>query len=168
LAHGSASSPRLTQRTRTPNHPGPPIAHREGKFELRQQYLGRDAAYVEACASEGSPLLDAGGLEPHLRRLDRGHVPAGPAADHHHVALLPGRRVRPQRRRPRRHLRPPREQRVRRAPPRQARHRHLSAPGSLLRFFFDFFVSFFLLVSLTLCARKKRAKGVAVNNRQLQ
>lgn len=112
------------------HQPGSRTECTEGKGGVGRQYLGRDAADVEAGASQGAPLLDAGGPEPQLRCLDRRHVPAGPAADNHHVGLL-DRRVRPQRRRPGPRLRPP-QQRIRRAPPRQARHRHPA--GSSLRF----------------------------------
>jgi hypothetical protein len=90
----------------------------------RAQNLGRDAPDVEAGPAEGAPLLDAGGLEPKLRGLDRRDVPAGPAAHHDDVALLPCRRVRPPRGHGRR-LRPP-QHGLRRAPPREDRQRHLS------------------------------------------
>jgi hypothetical protein len=115
--------------------------------EHRRGHLGGDAADVEACPAEGAPLLDAGGLEPQLRRLDRRHVPSRPAAHHHHVALLPRhRRVRrPQRRHPRRPQRPP-QQRLRRPPPRQDCERHLSLSPrfGLLVVLLDLF--FFLLL----------------------
>lgn len=50
--------------------------------EGRAQNLRWDAPDVEAGPAEGAPLLDAGGLEPELRGLDRRDVPAGPAAQH--------------------------------------------------------------------------------------
>ena len=98
----------------------------EGDGELGH-HLGWDASDVEAGPAEGAPLLDAGGLEPELRGLDRRHVPSGPAAHHDHVALLARRRVRPpggHGRPRRRRLRPP-QHGLRRPPPRQDSERHL-------------------------------------------
>ena len=54
--------------------------------------LGGNTADVEAGAAEGGALLDAGGLEAQLRRLDGRHVAAGAAADDHDVVLLRSRR----------------------------------------------------------------------------
>jgi hypothetical protein len=57
--------------------------------ELRvvQQCLGRDAAPVEADASEVVPF-DDGGLETELRGANRANVSAGSAADHDEVVVL--------------------------------------------------------------------------------
>ena len=60
------------------------------RVEVRglQQRLGRDAADIEAGAAEGAALLDAGGLQAQLRRLDGADIAARAAADHHHVERL--------------------------------------------------------------------------------
>ena len=58
-----------------------------GRIEER---FARDAADVEARPPEGlvRPLLDAGDLEPELRRANRGDVPAWPGSDHHQIERL--------------------------------------------------------------------------------
>jgi hypothetical protein len=52
-----------------------------------QQRLRRDAADIEAGAAERLPALDAGRLQPQLRRPDRGNIAARPGADHYHVKV---------------------------------------------------------------------------------
>src|SRR5690606_32730058 len=59
-----------------------------------QQRLRRNAADVQAGAAEGDlavlvlVLLDAGGLQAELRRLDGGHVAPWARANHYHVEFL--------------------------------------------------------------------------------
>jgi hypothetical protein len=58
---------------------------------VSRENLDKDRGFpssLESKAIEKENFLDAGGLEPQLCSLDRHHVPSGPAAHHHHVALL--------------------------------------------------------------------------------
>lgn len=57
--------------------------------------LGRNTANIKAGAPKSASLLDAGGLEPQLGRLDRCHVAAGAASDHDDVVLIRSRREAP-------------------------------------------------------------------------
>lgn len=97
-----------------------------------KQCLGRNTADVEAGPAEGAALLDAGGLEPELGRLDGRHVAAGATADDDDVVVVgspggeapgeggQGAGVSERRR-------GGAGEQVRRLPPRDTRHRHLLA-----------------------------------------
>lgn len=61
---------------------------RLGLGHIAKTDLRRDAADVEAGTTEGTALLDTGGLEAELRRLNSGDVTAGTAADNDDVVVI--------------------------------------------------------------------------------
>lgn len=53
-----------------------------------RDHLGGDASDIQAGATEGSPTLNAGGLEPQLGSLDGSDISTGASSDDNHVLLL--------------------------------------------------------------------------------
>ncbi len=54
-------------------------------FGVKQQRFGRDAAHVQACASQLVVFLDQAGLQPKLSGTESGGVSARPSADNGNV-----------------------------------------------------------------------------------
>src|SRR5439155_24771037 len=65
--------------------PGVPVGL-QGVRMLEQRF-GRDAAPQQARPAERPLFLDDGGFQPELRGANRGHIAAGPGADHNEVIL---------------------------------------------------------------------------------